>query len=37
MELLTVVIGIILRFALPLGLLFWASHRLQAWDQRRAI
>lgn len=37
MELLTVILGISIRFVLPLGLLLWASARLQAWDQRRTI
>lgn len=37
MELLTLVIGISIRLILPLGLLFWVSSRLQAWDQRRTI
>jgi len=37
MELMTVVIGISIRLALPLGLLFWASIRLQAWDKRRML
>lgn len=37
MELVTMIIGISIRLALPLGLLFWASIRLQAWDQRRMI
>lgn len=37
MELLTLVIGISIRLVLPLGLLFWASCRLQSWDQRRTV
>lgn len=37
MEILTVILGIGIRFILPLGLLLWTSTRLQAWDQRRTI
>jgi hypothetical protein len=37
MEAITLLIGITLRLALPLGLLFWLSSRLQAWDQKRGV
>ena len=37
MESLTMVLGIMLRIALPIGLLFWLSGSLQSWDQRRSI
>lgn len=35
MELITTLIAISIRLALPLALLFWASIRLQTWDKRR--
>jgi hypothetical protein len=35
MEAITLFLGIALRIALPVGILFWMSARLQAWDQRR--
>jgi hypothetical protein len=37
MEGLSLVLGMVLRLALPLGLLFLLSARLQAWDQRRSV
>ena len=37
MELITTILGIGIRLALPLALLFWASIRLQTWDQRRTL
>ena len=37
MELIALAIGIILRIAVPLGLLIWSCGRLRAWDQRRSV
>ena len=37
MESITLLLGIALRIALPIGLLFWMSARLQAWDQKRGV
>lgn len=37
MEVLTLILGIGIRLAIPLGLLFLASGRLQAWDRRRTV
>lgn len=36
MEGLTFALGMMLRFLLPLGLLFAFSHCLRTWDARRA-
>jgi hypothetical protein len=36
MELIALTIGIVLRIAVPLGLLLWGCDRLRAWDQRRS-
>lgn len=35
MEAITFLLGLTLRILLPLGLLFWISARLRAWDQKR--
>ena len=35
MESLTMVLGIVLRIALPVGVLFGLSAYLRSWDQRR--
>ncbi len=35
MESLTVILGIVLRIALPAGVLFWLSAGLRGWDQHR--
>ncbi len=35
MEAITFILGVVLRIALPAGILFWLSARLQAWDQKR--
>jgi hypothetical protein len=35
MEAITLFLGITLRIALPVGILFWMSARLQNWDQKR--
>lgn len=35
MEAITLFLGVALRIALPIGILFWMSARLRAWDQRR--
>ena len=35
MELIALVVGMVIRIALPAALLFWACGRLQAWDRRR--
>jgi hypothetical protein len=35
MEAITLFFGMALRIVLPIGLLFWISARLRAWDQRR--
>ena len=35
MELIALVLGMVIRIALPATLLFWACGRLQAWDRRR--
>jgi len=35
MEATTLFLGLALRIALPIGLLFWMSARLRAWDQKR--
>lgn len=37
MEALTLVLGMMIRLALPVGLLLWVSGQLRAWDARRAI
>ena len=34
MEALTVFVGMALRLALPVALLFWISARLRAWDEK---
>lgn len=34
MEAITLLLGIALRIALPIGFLFWMSARLRAWDQK---
>ncbi len=35
MEAATLFLGMALRIALPIGILFWVSARLRAWDQKR--
>lgn len=35
MEGIAFLLGMTLRIILPIGLLFWISARLQAWDQKR--
>jgi hypothetical protein len=37
MEAITLFLGVALRIALPVGILFWVSARLQAWDQKRGV
>jgi len=35
MEAATLFLGMTLRIVLPIGILFWISARLRAWDQKR--
>lgn len=35
MEAISLFLGVALRIVLPIGLLFWVSARLRAWDQKR--
>lgn len=35
MEMLMIALGFVVRIAVPLGLLLWASGRVKAWDQQR--
>ncbi len=37
MEMLMITLGFLVRIAVPLGLLLWASDRVKAWDQHRSI
>ena len=34
MELITLVIGLVIRICVPAALLFWGASQLKAWDQR---
>jgi hypothetical protein len=37
MELIALVVGMVIRIALPSALFLWACGRLQAWDRRRSV
>lgn len=37
MEILMITLGFVVRIAVPLGLLLWASGRVKAWDQHCSI